>query len=83
VRPATYCKALEAEEVPAVVLGCIRDVEAEHLAAEDELAARTASEPISASEVRTMVKFVRRRLRGPRNAKPGQRQVPTGSQDSR
>ena len=70
-----YPMPLESGDVPDVVLGWIRDVEAQKHTAEQELAARTRSEPYSEAEVRALVKLVRRRLRGLGTATPEQRQV--------
>jgi len=69
--------ALEAEDgpPPAVVAGWLREVEAERLAAERELAATKPNNPLSEAEIRALVGSQRHVLQALGNATPEQRAV--------
>jgi len=74
-RLAKLRSALEAEDgpPPAVVAGWLREVEAERLAAERELAATKPSSPLSEAEIRALVGSQRRVLQALGNATAEQR----------
>jgi site-specific DNA recombinase len=64
---------LDGGNPPEVVLGWIREVEAERLAAERELAGTTESAPLTDDEVRALVQLVKKGLIGLAKAPPAQK----------
>jgi len=69
-----YRSALEAGADPAVVAGWIKEVEADRLAAERELASTASvAQPLSEAEIRALVTSQRKVLRSLAKATPEQR----------
>jgi site-specific DNA recombinase len=72
-RLAKYRAILDGGNPPDVVLSWIREVEAERLAAERELAGTTETAPLTDDEVRALVLLVKKGLIGLAKASPAQK----------